>query len=176
MTDNKEFLISSKKLRRKTIFSFAVFFIMLIAAVVTWKWLQRQPEEQGALKPLRKVLNYNESFFGNFFSNDHLAKTFPLSAAVKNVRVNGSEGMSEDFDPSKWKLHLVRNTGDTQLISLDEIKALPKTEIIFDFKCIEGWSQVTHWGGVTFADFAKKYGLSEETAKKYTGLITPDKG
>jgi Sulfite oxidase and related enzymes len=176
MTTNKEFLISSKELRKKTIVSFTVFFIMVIAAVLAWKWLQRQPEEEGAIKPLRKVLNYNESFFGNFFSNNHLAKTFPLREAVKKVRVNGSEGMSTDFDPSKWKLHLVRSSGDTQLISLEEIKALPKTEIIFDFKCIEGWSQVTHWGGVTFADFAKKYGLTDETSKKYAGLITPDKG
>jgi DMSO/TMAO reductase YedYZ molybdopterin-dependent catalytic subunit len=99
-----------------------------------------------------------------------------LNAAVKKVRVNGSEGMSTDFDPSKWKLQLVRSSGDTQLISLEEIKALPKTEIIFDFKCIEGWSQVTHWGGVTFTDFANKYGLNDETSKKYAGLITPDKG
>jgi len=176
MTDNKEFLISSKELRKKTILAFTVFFIMIIAAVLAWKWLQRQPEEEGALRPLRKVLNYNESFFGNFFSNNHLAKTFPLNAAVKKVRVNGSEGMSTDFDPSKWKLQLVRSSGDTQMISLEEIKALPKTEIIFDFKCIEGWSQVTHWGGVTFADFAKKYGLTDETSKNYAGLITPDKG
>jgi DMSO/TMAO reductase YedYZ molybdopterin-dependent catalytic subunit len=176
MTDHKEFLISPKALRKKTIIAFAAFFIMIIAAVLSWKWLQRQPEEQGALRPLRKVLNYNESFFGNFFSHNHLAKTFPLNAAVKKVRVNGSEGMSDDFDPSTWKLHLVRSSGDTQLITLEEIKGLPKTEIIFDFKCIEGWSQVTHWGGVTFADFAKKYGLANETSKKYAGLITPDKG
>src|SRR6476659_8937984 len=103
MTDNKEFLISPKALRKKTIIAFVVFCIMIIAVVLCWKWLQRQPEQQGALKPLRKVLNYNESFFGNFFSHYHLAKTFPLNAALKNVRVNGSEGMSDDFDPASWK-------------------------------------------------------------------------
>ena len=61
------------------------------------------------------------------------------------------------------------------MISLDEIKALPKTEIIFDFKCIEGWSQISHWGGVKFSDFAKKYNLYPQTLMNYAGLITPDK-
>ena len=127
-------------------------------------------------KPLRKGLNYNEGFFSKFFSNNHLAKTFPLSSAVKKVRVNGGEGMSADFDASTWKLKVAKTPGDTLFVTLDEIKALPKTEIVFDFKCIEGWSQVTHWGGVKFSDFAQKYGLNEQTKMNYVGLITPDKG
>jgi DMSO/TMAO reductase YedYZ molybdopterin-dependent catalytic subunit len=73
------------------------------------------------------------------------------------------------------KLQVVKNPGDTLFITLAEIKALPKTEIIFDFKCIEGWSQVTHWGGVKFSDFVKKYNLSSQSAMEYVGLNTPDK-
>jgi len=88
--------------------------------------------------------------------------------------VNGDAGMNKDFDPVTWKLRLVKAAGDTQYITIDEIKALPKTEIIFDFKCIEGWSQVTHWGGVRFSDFAKKYGLDAQTKLQFTGLSTPD--
>ena len=68
--------------------------------------------------------------------------------------------MSADFDASTWKLKVAKTPGDTLFVTLDEIKALPKTEIVFDFKCIEGWSQVTHWGGVKFSDFAKKYNLN----------------
>jgi len=172
----KEEFISEKKIRRRTIISFSVFIVMLAFAIFSWKWLHKQPDEEGALKPLRKVLNNNESFFSNFFSNNHLAKTYPLSAAVHHVRVNGSDGMSEDFDASKWKLKVARNPGDTLFVTLDEIKALPKTEIVFDFKCIEGWSQVTHWGGVKFSDFAQKYNLNDQTKLNYIGLKTPDNG
>ena len=172
----KEEFISEKKIRSKTIISFSVFIVMMAFAIFSWKWLHRQPDEEGALKPLRKVLNNNESFFSNFFSDNHLAKTFPLSAAVHHVRVNGSDGMSEDFDASKWKLKVARNPGDTLLVTLDEIKALPKTEIVFDFKCIEGWSQITHWGGVKFSDFAQKYNLNDQTKLNYVGLKTPDDG
>jgi DMSO/TMAO reductase YedYZ molybdopterin-dependent catalytic subunit len=175
MNYREEIPISDKKLRRKTLLSFAVFILLLIAGVFGWEKLRRQPQEAGAPKPLRTVLNYNENFFSNFLSDQHLAKTFPLSEAVKNVRVNGDIGMSDDFDPAAWKLQVIRNPGDTLFIALDEIKALPKTDIVFDFKCIEGWSQVTHWAGVKFSDFAAKFSLNLQTQMKYVGLITPDK-
>ena len=176
MENNKEYTISSAQIRKKTIVSFLIFFILLAGAVFIWKWLQRQPQDNAALKPLRTILNSDEVFFSNFLSGDHLAKTFPIAAAVHHPRVNGDDGMTGDFNPETWKLHLVRKTGDTLFISLDEIKKLPKTEIIFDFKCIEGWSQVTHWGGVKFSDFVEKYELTDQSKMKYAGLVTPDSG
>ena len=175
MEYKEEILISEKKLRNKTIISFIAFILLLVAAVFTWKKLHQQPDVAGVPKPLRTVLNTNEKVFSNFLSDKHLAKSYPASAAVKNVRVNGNVGMANDFDPSTWKLQVVRKPGDTLFVTLDEIKALPKTEIIFDFKCIEGWSQVTHWGGVKFSDFAAKYNLDAQTQMNYVGLVTPDK-
>lgn len=176
MKTYKEYEVSSSEIRKKTLISFLVFGLLLVLMVALWKWLNRQPKEEAALQPLRKVLNYNEDVFNNFFSNNHLAKTFPLSAAAKKVRVNGNVGMSKNFDPSTWELQVIKNPGDTLMLTLDEIKSLPKTDLVFDFKCIEGWSQVTHWAGVTFAEFATKYGLNDAVKKKYAGLITPDKG
>ena len=41
--------------------------------------------------------------------------------------------MSDGFDAANWKLKVARAPGDTLLITLDEIKALPKTEIVFEF-------------------------------------------
>ena len=35
--------------------------------------------------------------------------------------------------------------------------ALPKTEIVYDFKCVEGWDQISHWGGVKFSDFINAF-------------------
>src|SRR6476619_3202246 len=127
MNYKEEILISEKKLRNKTFLSFTIFILLILAVIFGWKKLQQQPQEAGAIKPLRTILNYNENFFSNFLSDDHLAKIYPLSAAVQNVRVNGDVGMSEGFDPAAWKLKVVRNPGDTLFITLDEIKALPKT-------------------------------------------------
>ncbi len=169
-----EQIVTEKQVRNKTLLAFLFFFLFIAACVAGWKWLQHQPKEQGALKPLRTVLNTNEFMFSYFFSNQHLSKVYPKNLAVARPRVNGRIGLNDNFDPATWKLHLVRSTGDTLLITLAEIKALPKTEIIFDFKCIEGWSQVTHWGGVRFSDFVKKYGLDKQTNMVFTGLSTPD--
>jgi DMSO/TMAO reductase YedYZ molybdopterin-dependent catalytic subunit len=169
-----EKIVTSSYIRRKTILAFVFFLVFIGGCIAGWKWLQHQPADQAALKPLRAGLNFNETIFSNIFSDNHLVKTFPVSDAVPRVRVNGDAGMGNDFDSSTWKLHVVRKPGDTLLITMAEIKALPKTDLVFDFKCIEGWSQVTHWAGVRFSDFAKHYGLDAQTKMKFTGLETPD--
>jgi DMSO/TMAO reductase YedYZ molybdopterin-dependent catalytic subunit len=43
------------------------------------------------------------------------------------------------------------------VLSLEDLRALPFTEQVTQFKCIEGWSQITSFGGVRFADFLKAY-------------------
>jgi DMSO/TMAO reductase YedYZ molybdopterin-dependent catalytic subunit len=172
----KESSLTDKKIRQKTITSFVVFFLFIAACIFGWKWLHRQPESAGTPRPLRAALDMNERLFSKLVDNNNLSKTFPRSAAVKNVRVNGDAGMSANFDTAAWRLQVIRKPGDTLRLTLSDIKALPKTEVIFDFKCIEGWSQVTHWGGVRFSDFAKHYGLQWQTGMAYSGLRTPDNG
>ena len=169
-------IITEKQVRNKTLLAFFFFFVFIAVAFAGWQWLNSQPKDQGTLKPLRKVLDANEFVFINFFNKNKFAKTFPKSMSAPVVRVNGSAGLKSEFNPATWKLTLIRNPGDTQFITLEEIKSLPKTEIIFDFKCIEGWSQVSHWGGVRFSDFVKKYNLDEQARLQFTGLITPDSG
>lgn len=169
--------VSSVKIRNRTITAFVIFILLTIGSVFVFLTVKDQPTETqqtGVQDPLRKVLDDNESVFNKIFSSNHLAKTYPKSAAAKNVRVNGDVGLGEDFNSKNWKLRLVKAAGDTLAISLEDIRKLPKTEIIFDFKCIEGWSQVTHWGGVKFSDFVKAYHLDQQSQKKYIGLVTPD--
>ncbi len=168
-------LATDRQVRRRVIFSFIGFFIFIGLVYLAFRWLYHTPDAAGVHAPLRKGYEVNEKIFGGTFNKNTLVKTYPLSAATTHVRVNGDVGMGEDFDPKTWKMHLVRNVGDTLLISMAEIKALPKTEIVFDFKCIEGWSQVTHWGGVKFTDFLAHFGLDSLAAYKYIGLQTPDK-
>lgn len=172
--NHKETLLTPAQVRNKTLLALFFLLVFMGACYAGWKWLQKQPVEKGALKPLRKGLDANEYIFSGMFSSSHLTKTFSKEQAVPRARVNGNYGMSEDFDTGSWKLKLIKSPGDTLFITLDEIKQLPKTEVIFDFKCIEGWSQVTHWGGVRFSDFIKKYGLNAQAQLQFTGLITPD--
>lgn len=43
------------------------------------------------------------------------------------------------------------------LLTLAEIQKLPRIEMVTQFKCIEGWSQIVWWEGVRFSDFMRAY-------------------
>ena len=43
------------------------------------------------------------------------------------------------------------------LLSLADIQRLPRHELVTEFKCVEGWSQIAHWAGVRMADFLEAY-------------------
>lgn len=170
--------ISKRGILNRTAFSFWIFSVLVLGCWYGWNWLHEQPFDGGIRggirQPLRDVLDKNEKIFNGWLSKDHLAKEYPRSKAMKKARVNGDIGMGDDFDAFTWAMYVLKANGDTLKITLDDIKKLPKTEVIFNFKCIEGWSQVTWWGGVRFSDFAKAYGLTEESGMKYLGLSTPD--
>lgn len=175
MTYKTEKNVTEKYLQKRTAVSFLLFLFFLAGGIFAWNKLQQQPKVDGALKPLRKAMDMNEWVFTHIFSSKHLAKTYSKDLAAPKVRVNGDAGLNHDDDTTAWKLKLIRNPGDTLYISLNELKTLPKTEVIFDFKCIEGWSQITNWGGVRFSDFVNKYGLTKQSSMNYAGLETPDK-
>lgn len=173
-------LTVEQKINRRNFISFTTFFAAGGAAFGGWKWLYGSPEETagitaGARKPLRRALNKTELFFRNFFSNNHLVKTYPKEMAAKKIRVNSDIGIDdEDFDPAVWKLTVKTNQGKTRQITIEEIKALPKTEIIYDFKCVEGWDQIQHWGGVKFSDFIAHFELADQARMPYVGMETPN--
>src|SRR5688572_15406029 len=178
MVKKKETDLSEKKMNRRTFFAFGAFAAMNAAAFSAWKWLINQPPDGGLLggipTPLRPVLDANEKIFTMGYEQGNLAKTYPIESAVKTPRVNGDVGFDIDFDPALWKLEVQKSDGNNLSISLDEIRALPKTEVVFNFKCIEGWSQITYWGGVRLDKFMEHFALKKEMLMNYVGLATPD--
>nr|WP_294942931.1 molybdopterin-dependent oxidoreductase [uncultured Mucilaginibacter sp.] len=177
----KKELSIDQKIKRRNFISFGVFGVMGFAAWEGWQWLYKAPKElagvtAGAKTPLRRALNKTELAMRNFFSNNHLVKTYPKSMAAKNVRVNSDIGLKSKFVIEDWRLQVTKHTGETLSFTIDQIKALPKTEIVFDFKCVEGWDQIQYWGGLKMIDFMEHFDLAEETKMAYVGLMTPDKG
>jgi hypothetical protein len=43
------------------------------------------------------------------------------------------------------------------LLTIEDIKKLPHVAMVTEFKCIEGWSEIVHWGGARFRDFLVAY-------------------
>ncbi len=179
MTNNKprleETTLTRKQVWLKSIIAFAVFIMFGLGGWLGYNYINDQPLVGGTPKTLRKVLRFNEKVFTKVFDTANLVKEYPLSAAATKVRVNGKDGLEDSVDVNSWRLQVIRAKGDTLRLTLDDIKKLPKKDIVFDFKCIEGWSQVTHWAGVPLKTFMDHYNLKNQQQLKYIGLETPNK-
>src|SRR5476651_215275 len=124
----KKELTIDQKINRRNFISFATFIGLGGAAFGGWKWLYNSPTETagitaGAHKPLRRALNKTELFFRNFFSKNHLVKTYPKSMAAKAVRHNSDIGSEGKLPPEDWKLQVNRRSGEVLQITLDELRA-----------------------------------------------------
>ena len=62
------------------------------------------------------------------------------------------------------------------LLTMDDLKPLPRQELVTQFKCIEGWSQIVHWAGVRVRDFLDLYPPEPIDGKepRYVYMETPD--
>jgi hypothetical protein len=63
------------------------------------------------------------------------------------------------------------------LLTMDDVLRLPKHELVTQFKCIEGWSEIVHWGGVRLQDFIEAYPPAKDAqgaTPKYVYMETPD--
>lgn len=154
-----------------------------LIGVFGWRWMP--DETKKAL--LRRTFEFNERVSQIFYRPVRLAPEFPKEQ-VSPARYNGGEGLSGEFDPSKWELRVggLAGRGDDLVLTMDDIRALPRIEMTTELKCIEGWSVIVSWAGVRFSDFAAKYlprtrsGAPADIANNphdlpaYVSLVTPD--
>lgn len=136
-----------------------------------WRWMSE--ETKAAL--LRRTFEINERVSQAFYSPARLAPEFS-GDEVTAARLNGDIGMAGEFDISSWTLAVggLANRQDDLTLTIEDIRALPRTDMIIEFKCIEGWSTITHFAGTRFSDFAAKYAPGNKSP--YVSLVTPDKG
>ena len=62
------------------------------------------------------------------------------------------------------------------LLTLDDLRQLPHHELVTEFKCIEGWSQIVHWGGVRLVDLLEAYPPAKNNGRdpRFVYMETPD--
>ena len=62
------------------------------------------------------------------------------------------------------------------LLTMLDILKLPRHELVTQFKCIEGWSQIVHWAGVRMVDLLELYppALVNGKEPRYVYMETPD--
>ena len=163
------------------------------AGLLGWRYLLHSPDDAGIPRDLRKVLEVNGRLTSAYYKNTRLAPEFARSR-IQQLRVNGHVGMSNGFAPADWKLAVLGyapagTPARRQEFTLAQIKALPRTEMTTEFKCIEGWSAIMHWAGTRLSDFLAHYPLATRSgqpiadvnhppadAAAYVGMMTPDRG
>ena len=71
-------------------------------------------------------------------------------------------------------------------LDLAAVQAGPRIDLVTEFKCVEGWGEVMHFGGVRFLDFVTKLGLATRSGQapdpqsnprdlyRYVYLATPN--
>ncbi len=168
-------LTPEQEMSRRTRRGFLALGAGAAVAAAGWEWLNAGYGRGGDIPaPLRAILGFNERVVrSTLYSNEHLVKTYPASAIGK-LKENGDYGLSDDFDADDWNLQVMPRTGALPAtLTLDDIKALPRHELTFDFKCVEGWSVVTQFAGARFSDFTAKFAPASEKAP-YVGMATPD--
>ena len=63
------------------------------------------------------------------------------------------------------------------LLAMDDITKLPKRELVTQFKCIEGWSEIVRWGGYRMADLIAAFPPARKpdgTLPRYVYMETPN--
>lgn len=155
-----------------------------VIGILGWRWMSDETKT-GLYK---KAFRFNEQVSQLFYSPKQLAPEFPSSEITKPTRVNGLEGLEDEVDISSWRLNIggVFGRNDDLVLTLEDIKRLPRTEMTTQFKCIEGWSTIVQWAGVRFADLATAFPPlnrdgsrgdvinNPEELPAYVSLTTPD--
>jgi DMSO/TMAO reductase YedYZ molybdopterin-dependent catalytic subunit len=147
---------------------FAVAGSAVLAGLGARQWLISRREDAGLLWPLRRVLQLNERVARGVFSASRLSPEFPRSAAGK-PRVNGQIGLDSSIDPAAWRLTVVGDAKHrpARLLTLADVKALPRVEMTTELRCIEGWSTIVAWAGVRMAELAAVTGLATRSGRAF---------
>jgi len=158
--------------RKQSRRAFLTAGITTVAAVGGYGWMRSRPQENQVPWPERRILRVNESIAKSYLSDGHLAPTYSASEIGK-LRPNGNYGLDDDVDAENWRLRV--ETGRPALmLTLDDIKALPRVTQIVKLHCIEGWSTVVQWTGARFADFTRTYFPPGQSLPDYVYMETPD--
>lgn len=178
---------AEQQLRRLTRRSFVVGGAAALAGLGAARWLATATPEDGLPWPLRGVLRFNQELAERLGSPNHQAPTFPTDRVQGPARTNGLIGLAGNVDSAGWEVRVAHEgLGGEQTIRLRDIMQLPRLDLVTELKCVEGWSEVMHFGGVRFRDFVTHFGLAARNGRapnaagnprdlfRYVYLATPD--
>jgi len=131
-------------------------------------------DEASVERALMKVSRFNDRVQGWLFDPNRLAPTYPESMITRPFPFNAYYGEDEirEVDADSYRLEVTGLVADRHAWTLAELRELPQTDQVTRHICVEGWSAIGKWGGVTFSSFLARVGA--DTSAKYVGFKCAD--
>jgi DMSO/TMAO reductase YedYZ molybdopterin-dependent catalytic subunit len=123
---------------------------------------------------LGNISRFNDDVQGFLFDPKRLAPTYPESMITRPFPFNAFYAESEVtvVDEEDFELEVAGLVSNKKTWTLPELRAMPQTDQVTRHICVEGWSAIGKWGGVTFASFLQRVGA--DTSAKYVGFKCAD--
>lgn len=165
-------VISATEYRRRSRRAFMTFGGAGIGAYLGFRYIQNRPQSAGAPDIIRETLEVNERVWDVFQRDGAMSPTFSISDR-EDIRVNGRIGIRDEL-ADDWSLRVIGVGGDDLgPLALADVQSLESRDMVWQHKCIEGWSNIVHWTGVRFSDFVQRF-AAEQPHWGYASLRTPD--
>jgi DMSO/TMAO reductase YedYZ molybdopterin-dependent catalytic subunit len=131
-------------------------------------------DESSVETALMKISRMNDTVQGWLFDPNRLAPTYPDSMITRPFPFNAYYGEDEirEVKESSYRLEVTGMVADKRSWKLAELRAMPQIEQVTRHICVEGWSAIGKWGGVSFASFLKTVGA--DLSAKYVGFKCAD--
>ena len=99
-------------------------------------------------------------------------------AAFNKAREKNDDGRPERGQEEAGESNSTLDPGTPGLLlKMDDLAGFQHRELVTQFKCIEGWSEIVHWGGFRLADFIAAYPPARNAQgalPKYVYMETPN--
>lgn len=131
-------------------------------------------DENSVERALLKVSEFNDKVQAWLFDPKLMAPTYPESMITRPFPFNAFYGAGEipEIDAEDYRLEISGLVADKHSWTLEELYQLPQTSQVTRLICVEGWSAIGKWGGVTFSTFLKRIGA--DLSAKYVGFKCED--
>lgn len=169
--------ITERELRSRNLRALVAGLFFAAVVMGTFVYVYKfAPQVDGISSPLRTSHELNEQVARAIYSQSKRSVEKPAPPKGQRPRVNGEIGLESEINAANYKVKVISGEKEVEL-TIPQIRAMPRTQTSTDFKCIEGWSEVMQFAGVTFFDFINELQVGKKpdgTYYKYVGLETPD--
>jgi len=131
-------------------------------------------DSESTQKVLWAMSRWNDRVQGWLFDPNKLAPEYPESAITRPFPFNAYYGEDEvrHVVAETYRLELAGLIREKRPWTLPALYALPQTSQVTRHICVEGWSAIGKWSGVTFRTFLERIGA--DLTAKYVGFRCAD--